>query len=506
MTPDPGAGRDPGAESPPRRRRWRRWERGERGERREPTLTRLAGLRARAEARVPLITHLMSHVLSVNVLDSATRLAAQTFLTAVPLLFVVASIAPQDLRERFVDSVRDVFGLTGSADAQLRQAFLGDESGEFLQTTGFVSSLLVLISATACSRAMQRLCERAWRLPGAAARVAAWRWLAWLAAWLVMIGFQGVLRNGFGLGLWLGLPLLLVADVGMWWWTQHLLLTGRVPWAPLLPGALLTGAALSVLTSTATLYVPRALNHSLAAYGSLGAVFTLLSWLITLCVVVALCVTAGAVVAREPWAARLLGTPPALEYASPGGALPGSAPSGSAASLGSAPPGSVASPGSAPPGAAPSPGPTSPGSTPPGSGPSGSTPPGSGPSGSTPPGSTPPGSGPSGSTPPGSGPSGSTPPGSTPPGSTPPGSAPSGSAEPGSVPPDPDPASPRPSAPGTGTSGSTPPESASPDPTPSGSTPPEPTAPGPDPPGSPSPGSPSPGSTSPGPTSPGPDP
>ncbi|MBO7934542.1 YihY/virulence factor BrkB family protein [Streptomyces sp. S9] len=401
------------------------------------------GLRARAEARVPLITHLMSHVLSVNVLDSATRLAAQTFLTAVPLLFVVASIAPQDMRERFVDSVRDVFGLTGSADAQLRQAFLGDESGEFLQTTGFVSSLLVLISATACSRAMQRLCERAWRLPGAAARVAAWRWLAWLAAWLVMIGFQDVLRNGFGLGLWLGLPLLLVADVGLWWWTQHLLLTGRVPWAPLLPGALLTGAALSVLTSTATLYVPRALNHSLAAYGSLGAVFTLLSWLITLCVVIALCVTAGAVVAREPWAARLLGTPPALEYAPPGGTLPGSAP-----------------PAPAPPDSAPSPGSAAPGSAAPGS---------------TPPGSTPPGSGPSGSDP-------------------------SGSAEPGSAPPDPDPASPRPSAPGAGPSGSTPPESASPHPSPSGSTPPESTAPGPDPPGSTPPGS-----TSPGPSPPGPD-
>ncbi|MFE8017548.1 YhjD/YihY/BrkB family envelope integrity protein [Streptomyces antibioticus] len=519
MNPDPGAERDAaGPEPPPRRRRWRRRERGAR---RESALTRLMGLRARAEARVPLITHLMSHVLSVNVLDSATRLAAQTFLTAVPLLFVVASIAPQDMRERFVDSVRDVFGLTGSADAQLRQAFLGDESGEFLQTTGFVSSLLVLISATACSRAMQRLCERAWRLPGAAARVAAWRWLAWLAAWLVMIGFQDVLRNGFGLGLWLGLPLLLVADVGLWWWTQHLLLTGRVPWAPLLPGALLTGAALSVLTSTATLYVPRALNHSLAAYGSLGAVFTLLSWLITLCVVIALCVTAGAVVAREPWAARLLGTPPELEYAPPGGALLGSTPPGSAApgsvSPGSAPPGSAppdsVPPGSAAPGSAASPGSVppdsaAPDSTAPGSAASpGSVPPDSTAPDSTAPGSAPspgpasPGSTPSGSTPSGSTPSGSTPSGSTPSGSTPSGPTPSGSAEPVSAPPDPDPASPGPSAPGAGPSGSTPPESASPDPTPSGSTPPESTAPGPDPPGSTPPGS-----TSPGPTSPGPDP
>ncbi|MGY6021816.1 YhjD/YihY/BrkB family envelope integrity protein [Streptomyces spinosirectus] len=247
----------------------------------------------------------------MNVLDSATRLAAQAFLTAVPLLFVVAAIAPHELRDQFARSVQDTFGLSGDANSQLSIVLqgTGDPSDELRQTTGVVGGLMVLISATACSRAMQRLCERAWGLPGASARVAAWRWIAWLAAWLVMIGLQGSLRTGFGLGLWLGVPLLLIAEIVLWWWSQHLLLAARVPWLPLLPGALLTGVALSVLTASASLYVPRALNHSLDKYGSLGAVFTLLSWLITLCVVVALCVTTGAVVAREPWAARRLGTP-----------------------------------------------------------------------------------------------------------------------------------------------------------------------------------------------------
>lgn len=255
-----------------------------------------------------MITHLLTHLISVNVLDSATRLAAQVFLTAVPLLFVLASVAPQALRDQFATSLRDVFGLTGSANDQWQQLFQTDTS-ELRQTTGVVGGLMVLISATACSRAMQRLCERAWLVPKAGARMAAWRWIAWITAWLVMFGLQGALRDGLGLGLWLGLPLLLVTQSGIWWWTQHLLLTGRMPWAPLLPGALLTGVALSVLTSLADLYVPRALNKSLERYGSLGAVFTLLSWLIALCVVVTLCLTAGAVVAREPAVARRLGTP-----------------------------------------------------------------------------------------------------------------------------------------------------------------------------------------------------
>ncbi|WP_458247598.1 YhjD/YihY/BrkB family envelope integrity protein [Streptomyces sp. MAI_2237] len=273
--------------------------------------SRLTELRDRAETRFPVITHLLSHLINVNVLDSATRLAAQAFLTAVPLLFVVASIAPPPLRDQFVRSVQEAFGLSGSSDAELAKVMRGtaDPSDQLRQTTGVVGGLMVLISATACSRAMQRLCERAWSMPKAGARLAAWRWIAWLAAWLVMFGVQGFLRNGFGLGLWLGVPLLLIAETGIWWWTQHLLLAARLPWLPLLPGALLTGTALSILTSSASLYVPRALNRSLDKYGSLGAVFTLLSWLISLCVVAALCVTAGAVVAREPWAARRLGTP-----------------------------------------------------------------------------------------------------------------------------------------------------------------------------------------------------
>ncbi len=76
-----------------------------------------------------------------------------------------------------------------------------------------------------------------------------------------------VRRGGAGLGV----PLLLVTQVGVWWWTQHLLLAARVPWLPLLPGALLTGVALTTLSVVAKLYVPSALNRGLDRYGSPGA-------------------------------------------------------------------------------------------------------------------------------------------------------------------------------------------------------------------------------------------
>jgi membrane protein len=148
-------GKTPGPDRP------RSQARAERRRRRGDSVrARLLAARARAETRLPVITRLTSHLVSVNPLDSATRLAAQVFLTVVPLLFVVASVAPQSVRDHFVNSVHDVFGLTGSADAQLKKVYQGDIS-ELRQTTGIVSVLMVLISATACSRAMQRLCDRA---------------------------------------------------------------------------------------------------------------------------------------------------------------------------------------------------------------------------------------------------------------------------------------------------------------------------------------------------------
>jgi len=283
--------------------------------------------RAEAERRFPVLTELTSRLLSANLLDAASRLAAQAFLTSVPLLFAVAAFAPQAVRDQLLSSIRTVFGLRGGADQQIQQALgtgsgAGADSDQLRQTSGVIGALMALVSSTSFSRAVARVCERAWQLPKAGTRVAAWRWLLWVVAWLAILLFQGPLKNGFGAGLWLGAPLSFLVGVLVWWWTQHLLLSARVPWLPLLPGAVLAGAALAGLSLTARLYIPGALNRALADYGSLGLVLTLLSWLIVICAALAFAFTIGAVLAegpplnhwlppvpRSPAAAQAAGTP-----------------------------------------------------------------------------------------------------------------------------------------------------------------------------------------------------
>ncbi|MEW1863998.1 ribonuclease BN [Streptomyces sp. NPDC088194] len=289
-------------------RRARAREGGRRRGRWSALRVRTLAARRAAEQRFPVLTELTARLLSVNLLDAATRLAAQLFLTAVPFMFVAAAFTPQSVRTHIVDSAQDLFGLNGSAQRQLEQLYRPDsaDTDTERQTTGAIGALVALLAATASSRAMARVCERAWLLPRSAARVVVWRWFAWIVAWVAVLVLQGPLRDGLGAGPWLGVPLIFLADLAVWWWTQHLLLGARLPWLPLLPGAVLTAAAMTALSVTARVYMPIALNRSLATYGPLGSVFTLLSWLIAICVTLTFTITAGAVLATEPPLSRFL--------------------------------------------------------------------------------------------------------------------------------------------------------------------------------------------------------
>ncbi len=258
----------------------------------------------------PLLGRLLQQLAAVRVLDCATRLAAQAFLGALPAVFVIAAVGPDWLQEGLVSSLRATLGLQDAALDQVRAVYSSTDAMA-VASTGGVGVVVTVLSATACSRALQTTCERAWHLPRAKARLAAWRWLAWLAVWLVALLFQGPVQSAFGAGRAIGFFVAAVSGTLLWWWTQHLLLGGRVPWLPLLPGAALAGVGGQVLSVGSKLYVPHAVERSMREFGALGPIFVLLSWLIMCFGVFTVAVAVGYVVAHEPWAARRLGTPPA---------------------------------------------------------------------------------------------------------------------------------------------------------------------------------------------------
>lgn len=255
----------------------------------------------------PLLGRTLEQFARVNVLDCATRLAAQAFLGAIPAIFVIGALAPDWLRQQLISTVRTTLGLTGPALDQIRAVYEAGDTAA-VTSTGVVGVVVTLLSATACSRALQRTCERSWHLPKAGARLAAWRWVAWLLVWLAALLFQGPLQQAFGIGRVLGAIVSLISGTLLWWWTQHLLLGSRVAWLPLLPGSVLVAVGAGLVSWGSRFYMPRAMNHSLQQFGGLGLVFVVLSWLIMFFVVVTMGIALGYVLAHEPWTARRLHT------------------------------------------------------------------------------------------------------------------------------------------------------------------------------------------------------
>ncbi|MFD5913010.1 ribonuclease BN [Streptomyces massasporeus] len=252
-----------------------------------------AGLRSGSMAR------LLSRLSTLNIVEGAVRLAAQAFLTALPLLMTVAAFAPGWMQDLLADSLRAVLGMRGDTLDELRRVF--SATGTTRNTAGAVSALVTLLSATAFSRALQAVFERCWHLPRAPLRAAVWRWLLWLVVWLACLLLQAPLRSAFGAGAVPGVLLSVLSATLLWWWSQHLLLGGRIGWRSLLPGALLAGSGTVLLSLAARVLIPTAMERSLDEFGPLGPVFTFLSWLIAVFLVAVSGLALGEYVASTTW-------------------------------------------------------------------------------------------------------------------------------------------------------------------------------------------------------------
>lgn len=252
-----------------------------------------AGLRSADAAR------LLSRLSTLNIVEGSVRLAAQAFLTALPLLMTVAAFAPGGVQDLLADSLRAVLGIRGDTLDQLRRVF--SATGTTRNTAGAVSAVVTLVSATAFSRALQAVCLRCWRLPRTPIRAAVWRWLLWLVVWLGYLLLQAPLRHAFGAGAVTGVLLSVLSATLLWWWSQHLLLGGRIGWRSLLPGALLAGGGTVLLSLAARVLVPTAMERSLDEFGPLGPVFTFLSWLIAVFLVAVAGLALGEYLASTTW-------------------------------------------------------------------------------------------------------------------------------------------------------------------------------------------------------------
>src|SRR4051794_41158089 len=94
--------------------------------------------------------------------DRAMGLAAQGFTALFPLLIVVAAVLQDGEGGSLGNRIVEKFDLTGDAATAAQRAF--PESGTVEQSVSVLSALLLLISALAFARALERMYEQAWNL------------------------------------------------------------------------------------------------------------------------------------------------------------------------------------------------------------------------------------------------------------------------------------------------------------------------------------------------------
>jgi membrane protein len=67
-----------------------------------------------------------------------------------------------------------------------------------------------------------------------------------------------------------------------YWWSQHLLLSGRIRWSTLRPGAFCMTLATTALVVVSGLVLPGQITEAVTDYGFVGATFVLSIWLVVL--------------------------------------------------------------------------------------------------------------------------------------------------------------------------------------------------------------------------------
>jgi membrane protein len=215
----------------------------------------------------------------LELMHRALGFAALGLVTLIPLLLVVSAADPVGGRE-FPSWLGAALGLSSSAAKDLGPVF-GPPKKALSATTALGLAGLAAFGLSFVS-AVQVGFERIWALPPARL-MSVWRRVVWLAA---LIGFLFVAADTSMLpdDSWLRTVVqTLVATAGstaFFWWTARFLLAGRVNWMPLLPGAMLTAAGLVGLRLFSAVVFSPLVVSSAIAYGAIGTVVVIVSWLI----------------------------------------------------------------------------------------------------------------------------------------------------------------------------------------------------------------------------------
>jgi membrane protein len=207
----------------------------------------------------------------LNLIDRSLALGAQAFSALIPLMIVLDSTQWGD--DSVASDLVERFGLSGDSANVVRDAFT---SAEGQTTVTAFSVVLLVVSVLSFTRRLQRLYEETWEFEPRGLRGTG-AGLLWLACFATYVSLHPVLDQIVPRRSGLFISLAGAFAVGLF--TPYLLLGRRLHWRRLVLQAALTAGGLGALGIWSAIYMPRAIESSAEAYGSIGVAFAMLTWL-----------------------------------------------------------------------------------------------------------------------------------------------------------------------------------------------------------------------------------
>ncbi|CAO5253439.1 ribonuclease BN [Frankia sp. AgKG'84/4] len=229
-----------------------------------------------------------------DLINGAMILAALILMMFFPFLITLAAVSPLRPGGAAEIIVRRM-GLDHDAAMAVQRLLTPDTGGGATQAGWtVVGAVWLCLGGLSLAGSVQTIYQRAFRIPSAGLRGVPGQlgWLAGLIAFLAGTTATGAVLTSTVAGQ-LCHALLVTAALGLFLWGgAWLLLRGRAGWRELLPCAVFTTIGLTGLGVCSRLLFSQSIVDNERSYGEIGVVFTLLSWLIGLGVVL----TGGAIV------------------------------------------------------------------------------------------------------------------------------------------------------------------------------------------------------------------
>lgn len=227
--------------------------------------------------------HLVARIGQLELLDRSYTLAAQTFVTLLPLILAVATALASPGSNLVAQEFIKRFGLVGAAAKSVEE--LIQVRGEGIYWIGLA---LTLYAAFTLSKRASRAYNAVWGSPQLPIRDQ-WRSLVWILVQLVLIIMVTELRgfsreSGPVLALLAGV-VILVVWAGAEVLTQTLLTRGHVVRRRILLAAVFATIGRLGIVVWSGLFLTRSMVRQAEAYGPIGVVFALFTGLLVYWVV-----------------------------------------------------------------------------------------------------------------------------------------------------------------------------------------------------------------------------